>query len=81
MKVYKILFIDECDRPWEAFEHTEVVKATELANYVDTMNREGRICEETYDIFKEKHPDGIMTEADALELLEMDGYSVQEYDI
>lgn len=77
MKVYKIVYMDGSERPWEIFNHTEVVKAKDLADYVETMNAEGRICEDNYEIFKEKHPHGVMTEADALELLEMDGYEFE----
>lgn len=77
MKIYKIAYIDEYKRPWEAFDGIEIVKAKELADYVETMNANGRICEENYNEFLEKHPKGVVTEKDAVELLEMDGYTIE----
>ena len=76
MKVYKVIYLDECETPREVFEHTELVQAKELINYVNILHDLGRIYDDTYNIFLEKHPQGVLTEQDAIELLEMDGFSV-----
>lgn len=81
MKIYKIAYLDEYKRVWEVFEGIEIVKAKELVDYVETMNANGRIYEENYNEFLEKHPKGIVTEKDAIELLEMDGYSIDSQTI
>ena len=77
MKIYKIAYLDEYRRTWEVFDGIEIVKAKELADYVETMNANGRICEENYNEFLEKHPKGVVTEKDAIELLEKDGYAIE----
>lgn len=77
MKVYKITYLDEWDRPYEVLEGIEIVRAKQLADYVETMYANGRICEENYKEFCKKHPNGAETESDAIELLKLDGYYVE----
>ena len=75
--VYKIIYLDECDRPRDVFEHIELVEASHLVPYVKGMIRDGRICEESLDEYYRKYS-CIQTNGNAEELLELDGYTVKE---
>ena len=75
--VYKIIYLDECDRPRDVFEHIELVEASHLVPYVKKMVDDGRICEESLDEYYRKYS-CIQTNSNAEELLELDGYTFEE---
>ena len=78
MNAYKIIYWDECETTQDMWKYIEIVEFGHLVKYVEWLLREERIYKENYDIFMEKHPYGVQTEQDAIELLRTDGYAVDE---
>lgn len=75
--VYKIIYLDECDRPRDVFEHIELVEAENLVPYIKGMIRDGRISEESLDEYYREFS-CIQTNINAEKLLELDGYTFEE---
>jgi len=78
MNAYKIIYWDECETTQDMWKYIEIVQFGHLVKFVEWLDREERIAKESYEIFKEKHPDGVQTEQDAIELLRTDGWAVDE---
>jgi len=76
MKVYKIIYLDGEIGPFDVFDLIDLVPKEKLVVFVQDMIENGRICDESIEIFKEKHPLGVQTEQDAIELLVLDGYTL-----
>lgn len=74
ISIYKIIYLDECERPRDVFEHIELVEAENLVPYVKGMIRDGRICEESLDEYYKTHS-CIQTNENAEEILRLDGYT------
>lgn len=81
MKVFKICFLDGCDRPYEVFDYIEIVLPSKLVRFVKDMIGNERICEQSVLDFNEKHGHGIRSIKDAIELLESDGYTIGHTEI
>lgn len=77
MKVYKIFYQDEYEHP----NDIEIVKESAIVDYVNMLWKEGRIFDESIEIFLEKHPKKPQTESEAVELLELDGYFVDKVEV
>ena len=78
MKIFKLIYMDEIENNRDFWNHIELIEPTHLPKYVEKMIQEGRICEDNVEIFKEKHPFGVQTQSDAIELLKLDGYDIEE---
>lgn len=78
MKIFKLIYMDEIENNRDFWNHIELIEPKHLARYVEEMIQDGRICEENVDIFMEKHPQGVQTQEDAVELLTLDGYDIEE---
>lgn len=77
MNAYKIFYSDEFENPLAI----EIVAEGSLLKYVNEMIQDERIRDDTMELFNENHPYGLQTETDAMEILEIDGYSVQKIKI
>jgi len=75
IKVYVIAYIDNLSN---MPDDIELVKDTALAHYVQQMIIDDRITDDSVRIFYKDHADGVKTESDAVELLELDGYYVNK---
>lgn len=71
-EVYRIFYPDEYEHP----DDIDLVLRQSIVKYVNSLIQSGRISEESLELFNEKHLYGVQTEADAIELLEVDGYNV-----
>ena len=76
----------KCFKVWyeQEFEHPDdidIVSEQGIVNYANECWVDGRIAEQTLKVYLEKHDTKPTTKEDAIELLELDGYRVDEYDI
>lgn len=71
-EVYRVFYPDEFEHP----DDIDLISTGSLVDYVNGLIPCGRISEEALEIFNEKHQYGVQTEADAVELLETDGFNV-----
>ena len=71
-EVYRVLYPDEFEHP----DYIDLIAKGSLVDYVNGLIPCGLISDEALEIFNEKHQYGVQTEADAVELLETDGYKV-----
>lgn len=79
MKVYLFGYFEDCKYPSEVLQELEIVQADNLIASVKEMIDEERICPETiedgdYDVNN-------LTIQDAIQILEDDGYTIEEYEI
>ena len=82
MKIYKICYLDGCERPYEAFDETDIVADTGLVQFVNHLVNEGRVCEETVSEWQDSHCGNLpATEDEAVEFLESDGYDVRKEEV
>ena len=81
MKVYKILYIDECESKYETFNHTEIVREKGLPEFVNMLWQEGRLSEDSIEEFLKKYGHNVQNKEQALELLEKDGYAYEEQEL
>ena len=77
MKVYKVFYADEYEHP----DDIEIVSEKGIVNYANEQWREGRISQETIEIYLDKHAGKPETETDAVELLELDGYYLEKVSV
>ena len=71
-EVYQVFYPDEFENP----DYIDLITKGSLVDYVNGLIPCGIISEEALEIFNEKHQYGVQTEADAVELLETDGFNV-----
>lgn len=77
MKVFKVFYRTEYDSP----KVIRIVKEDSIMKYVQELIEDGVIMDEDIEIWKEHHFKGIMTENDAIELLETAGFYVEKTDL
>jgi hypothetical protein len=71
-EVYRIFYPDEYVHP----DDVDLIARGSIVEYVNDLIPSGEISDESLELFNEKHPHGVQTEEDAVELLEADGYNV-----
>lgn len=71
-EVYRIFYPDDYKHP----DDIDLIARGSIIEYVEGLIPCGRITDESLELFNEKHPHGVKTEEDAVELLEADGYNV-----
>ena len=79
MKIYLIGYFEDCKWPSEVLQELELIPEDKMVETVKTMIDEERICpitieEGEYDV---EH----MTTEMAIQILQDDGYTVEEYNI
>lgn len=72
IEVYRIYYPDEYEHP----NDIDLVSSQSIVEYVNDLIPSGEISDESLELFNEKHPHGVQTREDAVELLEADGYNV-----
>lgn len=78
MEAYKVIYWDECETTQDMWKYIEIVERGHLVKFVEWLLRMEKIYTDNYKIFLEKHPDGVQTDQDAIELLRTDGWAVDE---
>ena len=77
MKVYKVFYKYEDNDPTVI----KIIKEGKLEKYVNELIVDGIIEDGDIEIWKEHHFKGIMTETDAIELLETAGFYVEKTEL
>ena len=77
MKVFKVFYRTEYDSP----KVIRIVKEDSIMKYVQELIEDGVIMDEDIEVWKEHHFKGIMTETDAIELLETAGFYVEKTEL
>ena len=72
-EVFRVFYPDEFEQP----DEVDLIERGSLVDYVNGLIPSGIISDEALEIFNEKHQYGVQTEADAVELLETDGFNVR----
>lgn len=77
MKVYKVFYQDE----FEHLDSIEIVKDTALVKYVNEMIIGDSITDDSVRIFYNENGHHPQTESEAVELLELDGYTAEKVSV
>jgi len=79
MKIYLMGYFEDCKWPSEVLNELELIPENKLVETVRMMIQEERICPET--IEEGEYDLENMTPEIAIQILQDDGYTVEEYDL